>query len=109
VVVAGIIGFGGLALLFAWVAWRFGPSIARYSGAAFWWVGWCCGMGGGYAYAVFFVLWGTGSWAAGTVWYAARRGYWPSLISRRLFARLLRSRYPGLVELPALVSRTGRW
>ena len=89
-----IIGVGGMLLVCAWVAWRFGPAIARYCGFAFWWIGWCCGLGGGVGYAVFFIAWGTLSWAGGTVWYAARRGYWPSLVSERIFTRALRSRRP---------------
>jgi hypothetical protein len=54
--------------------------------------GWACGIGGGYGYAIFFLAGGTLSWGAGTVWYAARRGYWPSLVSRRIFAAASRSR-----------------
>jgi hypothetical protein len=61
-----------------------------YCGWALWWIGWACGAQGGYAYAVFFLTLGTTSWATGTIWYAARRGYWPSLLSRRFFTRVLR-------------------
>ena len=85
-----IFGIGGLLLVFAWIGWRFGPAIARYCGWAFWWIGWACGIEGGYAYAIFFLILGTASWATGTIWYAARRGYWPSLLSQRLFTRVLR-------------------
>ena len=85
-----IFGIGGLLLIFAWIGWRFGPTIARYCGWALWWIGWACGAEGGYAYGIFFLILGTTSWATGTIWYAARRGYWPSLLSRRLFTRVLR-------------------
>jgi hypothetical protein len=91
-VLAVVIGLGGLILVFAWLGWRFGPTIARYCGFAFWWIGWACGIGGGYGYAIFFLAGGTLSWGAGTVWYAARRGYWPSLVSERIFAAASRSR-----------------
>ena len=85
-----IFGIGGLLLVFAWIGWRFGPTIARYCGWAFWWIGCACGGEGGYAYAVFFLILGTASWATGTVWYARRRGYWPSLLSQRLFTHAAR-------------------
>jgi hypothetical protein len=38
---------------------------------------------------VFFLILGCGSWSAGTIWFHARRGYWPSLLSQRLFTRPL--------------------
>ena len=85
-----IFGIGGLLLAFAWIGWRFGPRIARYCGWAFWWTGWACGTEGGYAYAISFVILGTASWATGTIWYAARRGHWPSRLSQRLLTRVLR-------------------
>jgi hypothetical protein len=89
-----IYGIGGLLLVFAWIAWRFGPTIARYCGWAFWWIGWACGAQGGYGYASFFLILGTTSWATGTIWYAARRGYWPSLLSQRLFTHIARRHHP---------------
>jgi hypothetical protein len=71
---------------FAWVAWRFGPTLMRYTGIASWWAGWACGSQGGYAYMVALVILGTLAWTAGTIWYHARRGRWPSQLSERLFA-----------------------
>ena len=102
-----VIGLGGVLLAVAWTAWRFGPTIARYVGVAWWWIGWCCGIGGGYGYAIFFIASGTVSWSIGTVWFAARRGYWPSLLSRRMLAGVLRSREHPAV-LPATVGRPPR-
>jgi hypothetical protein len=59
---------------------------------------------GGYAYCAAFALLGTLVCGAGTIWYARRRGYWPSGISASLFARLLGRRNPlTQVELPAVV------
>jgi hypothetical protein len=43
---------------FVWVAWRFGPTLARIAGFCFWWLGWACGSQGGYGYCVAFVLLG---------------------------------------------------
>lgn len=91
-VIERVIGLSGLLLAMAWLAWRFGPTIARCSGVALWWVGWCCGIAGGYGYALAFLAWGACSWATGTAWYAARRGYWPSPLSQRIVAPLLRLR-----------------
>src|ERR1035437_131368 len=46
------------------------------------------------------------AWGGGTVWYARRRGRWPSTLSARLFARLLgRGETPPLIQDPA---RRGR-
>ena len=90
-VLASIVAVGGLLCLAAWVAWRFGPTLARYCGLAAWWAGWACGSQGGYGYMTFFLILGTASWSTGTIWYHARRGHWPSLLSQRLFTRLLRS------------------
>jgi hypothetical protein len=89
---ASIIAIGGLVCLFAWVAWRFGPTLMRFCGLASWWAGWACGSQGGYGYMVFLVILGTLSWGIGTIWYQARRGRWPSLLSQRLFTRILRTR-----------------
>jgi hypothetical protein len=85
-----IFGIGGLLLACAWIGWRFGPAIARYCGWAFWWIGCACGSEGGYGYAIFFLILGTASWTTGTIWYAARRGYWPSPLSQRLLTQTLR-------------------
>jgi hypothetical protein len=86
---ASIIAIGGLACLSAWVAWRFGPTLMRFVGIASWWAGWACGSQGGYGYMIFLVILGTLSWGTGTLWYHARRGRWPSLLSQRLFTRTL--------------------
>jgi hypothetical protein len=89
---ASIIAIGGFVCLFAWVAWRFGPTLMRFCGLASWWAGWACGSQGGFGYMIFLVILGTLSWGVGTIWYHARRGRWPSLLSQRLFTRSLRTR-----------------
>ena len=38
-VLASIVAAGGLLCLFAWVGWRFGPTLTRFSGVASWWAG----------------------------------------------------------------------
>jgi hypothetical protein len=44
------------------------------------------------------------AWGGGTIWYAKRRGRWPSALSARLFARLLGRRNPVTrIALPAAV------
>jgi hypothetical protein len=86
-VLASVIAIGGFVCLFAWVAWRFGPALMRFCGLASWWVGWACGSQGAYGYMVFFLIFGTAVWSVGTVWYYARRGYWPSRLSQRIFTR----------------------
>jgi hypothetical protein len=80
----------GLLVTFAWLGWRFGPTLMRLTGWCSWWVAWAAGSQGGYAYCVAFLLLGTLAWAAGTWWYAHRRGRWPSPISAKLLGRLLR-------------------
>ena len=45
--------------LFAWVAWRFGPTLLRFCGIASWWAGWACGSQGGYGYMAFLLILGT--------------------------------------------------
>ncbi len=81
-----LVGFLAVA---GWLAWRFGPTLARVTGWCSWWVAWACGSQGGYAYCVAFLLLGALAWGTGTVWYARRRGHWPSALSARLFTRLL--------------------
>lgn len=87
---AGVICVLGLLGAGAWIAWRFGPTLARVGGWCSLCVAWACGSQGGYGYCVGFALLGVLAWAAGTVWYARRRGRWPSPLSARLFTRLLR-------------------
>jgi hypothetical protein len=48
----------GLLGAFAWIGWRFGPTLARLTGWCSWWVAWACGSQGGYGYCVAFVLLG---------------------------------------------------
>lgn len=86
-VLAWIIGMGGIAAGIAWAFLRFGPTISRSCGAAFWWIGWMCGIAGGYVYTAVFVVAGTALWSAGTIWYASRQGHWPSPLGRRLNER----------------------
>lgn len=101
---SGVIGAVGVLAVLAWVAWRFGPTLSRVTGWSSWWVAWACGSQGGYGYCIAFLLFGTLAWGGGTIWYARRRGRWPSALSERLFARLLGRRSPVThVELPAVV------
>ncbi len=86
---AGVISIAGFLAVVAWVAWRFGPTLSRVAGWCSWWVAWACGSQGGYGYCVAFLLIGALTWGGGTIWYARRRGRWPSAVSARLFARLL--------------------
>jgi hypothetical protein len=86
-VIASLVAIGGLVCVFAWVGYRFGPTLLRYVGLAAWWAGWACGSQGGYTYMLALLILGSVSWALGTRWYHARRGRWPSPISRRLFTR----------------------
>jgi hypothetical protein len=90
---ASIVAIGGLVCLFVWVAWRFGPTITRFCGIASWWAAWACGSQGGYDYMVVLLILGTGSWAFGTLWYAKRRGHWPSPLSQRIFTRTLATQH----------------
>ena len=101
---AGVIGVLGLLAVVAWVGWRFGPTLARVSGWCSWCVAWACGAQGGYGYCVAFAVYGVLAWSAGTVWYARRRGRWPSALSARLFTRLLGERAQlGQLELGAVL------
>lgn len=51
-----------------------------------------------------FLLFGTLAWSTGTIWFAKRRGRWPSALSARLFSRLLGERTPVRhVQLPAVL------
>jgi hypothetical protein len=84
---AKVVAILGLLAVLIWACYRFGPTIARVAGIAVWWTAWACGSQGAFAYmAALFVL-GTVSWVAGTVWYARRRGHWPSPLSARLLGR----------------------
>jgi hypothetical protein len=101
---AGVICVLGLLAAFAWVAWRFGPTLARVGGWCSWCVAWACGSQGGYGYCVAFAVFGVLAWGTGTVWYARRRGRWPSALSARLFRRLFGERAPlPHLELPAVL------
>lgn len=80
----------GLLATFAWVGWRFGPTLMRLTGWCSWWVAWAAGSQGAYAYGFALLLLGALAWTAGTLWYAHRRGRWPSPISAKLLGRLLR-------------------
>jgi hypothetical protein len=101
---AGVIGVLGFLAVVAWVAWRFGPTLTRVTGWCLWWVAWACGSQGGYGYCATFLVLGGLAWGGGTIWYARRRGRWPSALSARLFARLLGKSNPVTrVALPATV------
>jgi hypothetical protein len=89
---AGAIALLGVLAAFAYFAWRFGPTIARTAGWCCWWVAWACGSQGGYGYCAAFAIFGALAWGGGTVWYAHRRGHWPSALSARLMTRLLSHR-----------------
>ena len=89
-VLAALVGIAGAVAVAAWIIYRYGPTLARFAGIAFWWAAWACGSQGGFGYMAFLLILGTGLWAGGTIWYAKRRGYWPSRISARLLDRRLR-------------------
>lgn len=91
---AGAIALLGLLVVAAYIAWRFGPTLARVTGWCSWWVAWACGSQGGYGYCAAFAVFGALAWGGGTVWYASRRGHWPSALSARLLPRLLGRRGP---------------
>jgi hypothetical protein len=91
---AGVIGVLGVLVVVAWVGWRLGPPLARVTGWSSWWVAWACGSQGGYGYCAAFLLLGALAWGAGTVWYAKRRGRWPSTFSGRILSRALGRRSP---------------
>jgi hypothetical protein len=82
-----ILGFFAVA---AWIAWRFGPTLARVSGWGSLWVAWACGSQGGYGYCAAFLIFGMLAWGGGTLWWARRRGYWPSAVSAKLFGHAAR-------------------
>jgi hypothetical protein len=105
-----VISVFGLLAAFAWIAWRFGPTLLRITGWSSWWSAWACGSQGGYGYCLSFLLLGMLAWAAGTVWYAKRRGRWPSRVSRRLLSPMLGRRSPlDRAELPTIVPTTRRY
>jgi hypothetical protein len=52
------------------------------------------GSQGGYGCCIFFLVLGMLAWGAGTVWYARRRGRWPSPLSRRLLTSVLGKHSP---------------
>jgi hypothetical protein len=91
---ADAIGILGLLAVSAWITWRFGATLLRLTGFCSWCVGWACGSQGGYGYCLAFLALGILAWGAGTVWYAKRRGRWPSAISARLLTRVLDRRSP---------------
>lgn len=95
----------GVLAVFAWIVCRFGPTLLRVAGWAWWWVAWACGSERGCGYCAVFLVLGTVAWAAGTIWYTKRRGRWPSTLSARLFSRLLgRCTRVTWAELPAIVT-----
>jgi hypothetical protein len=100
--VIGVLGFLGVA---AWLGWRLGPTLARVAGWCSWWVAWACGSQGGYGYSAVLLVLGTLAWGAGTIWYATRRGHWPSVFSAKLFTRLLRRRDPLMHVIPSATIR----
>lgn len=89
---ATAIGAIGIAGAFAWLAWRFGPTLLRAAGFGVFWVAWACGSQGGYGYCAALLLIGVLAWSGGTSWYARRRGHWPSSISAKLLGWLPRHR-----------------
>jgi hypothetical protein len=92
---------GSLATL-TWLTWRFGPTLLRLAGFCSLWIAWACGSQGGYGYCLFFLALGTLAWGTGTVWYAKRRGRWPSAVSERLLTGVLGRRSPlAQNELPS--------
>ena len=88
----------------AWVAWRFGPAIARTSGMTFCWIGFMVGIENAYGYAAFFIVIGVAAWRGGTAWHIRRHGSPPLRLSLAS-AHFLRqsSQPPGAIPPPWLV------
>ncbi len=106
---AAVIAVLGFLAVAAWIAWRFGPTLARVSGWGSLWVAWACGSQGGYWYCAAFLVFGALAWCGGTLWWARRRGYWPAAASARLFGRVLGERAVlSRTALPAVVVVPGR-
>ena len=106
---ADVISVFALLAVFAWIAWRFGPTLLRITGWSWWWVAWACGSQGGYWYSIAFVVFGTLAWGAGTAWYVRRRGRWPSPLSRRLLEPVLGKHSPlEETELASVAFTPGR-
>jgi hypothetical protein len=97
---ASAIAAAGLLATAAYLIYRFGPALARLTGWCAWWVAWACGSQGNYGYCAALLLLGALAWGAGTIWYAKRRGHWPSPLSARLFARLLPRHAAALMAQP---------
>jgi hypothetical protein len=102
---ANVICLAGFLGVAGYFFWRFGPTLARVTGWCSWWVAWACGSQGGYGYFAFFAVFGTLAWSAGTVWFARRRGYWPSRVSARLLTRVLGRYAAG----QPMMRRTASW
>lgn len=89
----------------AYVAYRFGPALLRLSGWCSFWAAWVTGGQGGYGYCAAFLLLGLLAWGGGTVWFARRRGRWPSAVSRRVLTRVPGFRSLALAErMPAVAA-----
>jgi hypothetical protein len=86
-VLALVVSLVGVIALFAWIGYRHGPTLLRFTGIALWWAGWACGSQGGFGDMAVLLVLGTLAWAVGTRWYARRRGRWPSPLSARLLDR----------------------
>jgi hypothetical protein len=100
---AGTVAALGMLAALAWLVWRFGPTLLRIAGFCSLWIAWACGSQGGYGYCAAFLVLGTLAWGGGTVWYATRRGRWPSALSGRLLTRVLgKCRALGLTESRAV-------
>jgi hypothetical protein len=91
---AGLVSALGMLAAFSWIVWHFGPTLLRTAGFCALWIAWACGSQGGFAYCVSFVVLGALAWGGGTVWYAKRRGRWPSTLSGRILSRALGRRSP---------------
>jgi hypothetical protein len=100
---AHVIGVFGVLAALAWFTWRFGPTLLRIVGFCSLWVAWASGSQGGYGYCAAFLVLGTVAWGGGTIWFAKRRGRWPSALSGRLLTQALGKRSPlAIAEHPAV-------
>ena len=72
---AGVICVLGLVAVAGWVAWRFGPTLARVTGWCSWWVAWACGSQGGYGYCIAFLV--LGAVGVGRRHALVRQAPWP--------------------------------
>jgi hypothetical protein len=88
-VLAALVSIIGVLAVVACVVYRYGPTLCRITGIAWWWAAWACGSQGGFGYMVILLLLGSATWATGAIWHSKRTGYWPSRIAARVLDPLV--------------------